>query len=124
MMTAAECCRLLASEEEPDGHDFLALGQFLDDMGRATVEERLAAVSEAPSGPPRWIAFVAAVVDQLGEELGYDTPAWAWRAASPDPFFVWPAGSPAGRFTVMLETPPAFAMRNVYVTANVLERRR
>lgn len=100
----------------------LWVNQFVDDMRGAPVVTRRRMVEDDPGGGDEIAGLVAAVVDALCRELGEDVPTWAKRTASPRPFFAFPARGYAMRVRLMIESPPAFRARNVFVPATFLAR--
>lgn len=118
-MTAAELverCR----EEGP--HYQLEINAFVDAFRRASEPERRQLLSAGPGRSGRIEGLVAAVASALCREVGLEPPAWVALTGSPEPFFVFPATGFALRVRLMLESPPPFRSRNVFVPENYLSR--
>jgi hypothetical protein len=118
-MKAVEC---LAMARDLGEHWQLAVNQFIDDFRRANLEERANAVIDAieSSGPLE--GLIAGVVSGLCRETRTEPPPWIDHIGSPDPFFAFPARSFEMRLRLMLESPPPFRIRNVFVPATYLSR--
>jgi len=117
-MTAAA----LVEQCRAGGRWQVAVNAFVDEFRSATTEARRAAITERPVGEDRWCGLVAAVVSQLGRDCGVPVPDWVAETGSPEPFFAFPASGFALRLRLMLESPPAFRVRNVFVPRNYLSR--
>lgn len=105
------------------------LGDLLDDfrLRSPTPEAKLALVREEPA----WIesrvqegdlAYLAAVAETLCREAGLAPPAWTEsdRCYLKRPWFA--GGLENLKATLLAESPVAFRRRNLFISANALER--
>jgi hypothetical protein len=95
---------------------------FIDEFRRGSLEVRRAMIAEGPGRPGPMEGLVAAVVSALCREVDMPPPSWVAEMHSPVPFFAFPARGFALRLRLMLESPPPFRARNVFVPENYLDR--
>jgi hypothetical protein len=118
-MNAHELITTCQREHE---HFQLYINEFVDEFRRSEHAVRAGMVNAAPTTVGPFEGLVAAVVSALCREVAMATPPWIASTASPDPFFVIPAQSFALRLRLMLESPPPFRARNVFVPETYMSR--
>lgn len=120
MMTALECYSLTTGAQAAERQ--LLLNQFIDDFRRATPSARWAAIAEPIVPNDSLAALLAATVETLCVEVESRPPPWVATKVSPEPFFAFDAKSFPLRVRLMIESPPAFKLRRVFVPDNFLQR--
>ena len=99
----------------------IAMGNFLDAFYLFPLGESLEE-PPPPSGNATYDAYFAAVAETLARRYRLRPPEWAFDDSRylHRPFFA--SQAPALRATLLLESPPAFRCRNLFVTSNALDR--
>jgi hypothetical protein len=118
-MTVAD---LLRHARDDGAHFQLHLNEFVDEFRSTTAARRREMIADGPRRSGRFEGLIAAVVSALCRETGTAPPDWVAHVHSPEPFFVVPARGFALRLRLMLESPPPFRSRNVFVPENYLAR--
>jgi hypothetical protein len=118
-MTANELISLCRAAG-PDYQRYI--NAFVDDFRRADASTKVAMLADGPDQDGELEGLVAAVASALCREVDIDPPSWVPRTRSPRPFFAFPARGFALRLRLMLESPPPFLTRNVFVPADYLSR--
>jgi hypothetical protein len=118
-VTARDC--LAAATSLGEGYQ-LAINQFADDFRRASPDGKRALVEAPIAAGGQLEALLAAVVSFLCHEAGIGAPSWVEAVVSPAPMFVLPARSFEMRLRLMLESPPPFRNRLVFVPEDYLSR--
>ena len=118
--------RDLAEQVAGGGSLPVALGNFLDAFYRAPspamlAEEPVLLGSRVKDGGVI-DAYFAAIAECLARQYGLTMPVWMFGPARYLHRPVFGTESAAMRATLLLESPPEFRSRNIFVTANVLER--
>jgi len=113
---------LLTTPAAADGDFQRCVNAFVDEFRRAAPARRGAMVAEGPRRLGKREGLVAAVVSALCREVDMAPPDWVRDTYSPEPFFAFPARGFALRLRLMLESPPPFRSRNVFVPENYLAR--
>lgn len=126
MTSTPRSLRQLAELTAGGGEFSYLLGDFLDAFYReptpgALIAEPIPLAGRHGRGET-WDAFLAAVAQSLAARQGWPAPAWAFVATRylSRPFF--PVAAASLRATLLLESPPEFRARNLFVTANALSR--
>lgn len=113
---------LLDRDSEVTGDLQLYINAFLDEFRGAPPAQRALMIAKGPEQSGKLEGLIAAIASALCREVGMEPPAWVARVHSPEPYFVFPARGFALRLRLMLESPPAFRVRNVFVPGNYLSR--
>jgi hypothetical protein len=109
----------LAGSDQPS-YVFAELLEVLDSM---SAEEYEVAVSEAPEVDldPYWWNYLAATLEQAAAAKHAKAPSWT-RDVAPLDKPVFGSSLESLRLHLLLNSPPAFAARNIFIDANVGDR--
>jgi len=118
-MTARECVEAARRAGETWQRP---INEFVDEFRRAGEGERRAMMADGIDACGPLEGLVAAVVSALAREVGLTPASWVGEVGSPVPFFALPATSFEMRLRLMIESPPAFRIRNVFVPESFLAR--
>lgn len=118
-MTVCEC---LAEARRAGSVYQRPINAFVDAFRRASSDERETMVRDPIGASGTLEGLLAGVVSALCRETGTEPPSWVGETASPEPFFAFPAESFEMRLRLMIESPPAFRIRRVFVPENYLSR--
>jgi hypothetical protein len=121
MQTATDCYVALRQEATPAASQRI-LNQFVDDFRRSSVAERRSAVAEPVCAEDSTSAILAATIETLCAELDMMPPVWIRGLISPKPHFAFGAKSFELRVRLMIDSPPAFKSRRVFVPDTFLKR--
>lgn len=113
---------LLIACRRDRNHFQLHVNGFVDEFRGAATPARREMIASGPTESGTFEGLAAAVISALCRETGLDAPPWVAETASPEPFFVLPAKGFALRLRLMLESPPPFRIRNVFVPETYLSR--
>ncbi len=114
-----------AISRDADTYGF-AVAEFLDEFYAEPLKERLA---EEPRSLTAVLkdegladANLAAIAEHLSRQYDMKPPAWAFGPGRvlANPWFGMQ--SHGGRMCLLIESPPAFRERNIFVSANCLNR--
>ena len=121
-MTAVECLRQARLARDRGESFQRPVNAFVDEFRRSSPERRRTMVAEPIAVMGDLEGLVAGVVSALCRETGTPTPPWVARIGSPEAFFAFPARGFELRLRLMVESPPPFRARNVFVPRNYLSR--
>jgi hypothetical protein len=100
-----------------------AVAEFLDEWQTMTQAKRCQAVKIEPNriGGVK-DAYLAAIAEHLAREIGIDVPAWTENSSRflEQPFFA--GGLESLKAVLLVESPPAFRRRLLFISANALSR--
>lgn len=108
-------------------HFEIHTGNFLDEFYRSSPEKRQRMVEQEPDHhnhlPVPLLPFLAGMVHKLCNDYGLDCPDWVHndKYFLPEPHFAFNAKGNL-RIILLVESPVEFKIRNIFTTANTLNR--
>lgn len=101
-----------------------AVADFLDDLrlarGTSDVVNRIS--EEPPQVDPHTDAYLAAIAEHIGMRHEVAAPAWALSSSRFLDHFWWPTQVTGLRARTIVESPPAFRRRGIFIGATALTR--
>jgi hypothetical protein len=100
-----------------------SVAEFLDQWQTMSGPERRHAITTEPAEITSVKdAYLAALAEHLAREAGYDVPAWTEKPARflEEPFFA--GGLESLKAILLVESPPAFRRRLIFISADALSR--
>jgi uncharacterized protein (DUF1778 family) len=109
----------LAASDQPS----YALAELLEVLGPMRADEYEIAVSEPPKVQldPYWQNYLAATVEHAAAKKHAKTPSWT-RDVAPLDKPVFGSSLESLRLHLLVDSPPAFAARNIFIDASVGDR--
>lgn len=101
------------------------LANFIDEFNRSDLERKKEMIKSFPFSEIndiKYSAYVAAMVEELCFRNKIEIPDWVWdkKYRLKEPFFV--GGLESLKAFLIAESPLSFRRRNIFVSANVLQR--
>jgi len=101
------------------------LAEFIDEFNRSDLGKRQKMVEKFPFSDitdVKYTAYIAAMVEELCFQNKMEIPEWVWdrKYQLKEPFFV--GGLESLKAFLIAESPLPFRRRNIFVSANVLQR--
>jgi hypothetical protein len=101
------------------------LANFIDEFNRSDRDKKQKMIEKFPFEgitDIKYIAYVAAMVEELCFQNKMEIPEWVWdkQFQLKEPFFV--GGLESLKAFLIAESPLPFRRRNIFVSANVLQR--
>lgn len=93
--------------------------EFVDDLRRSRNHDLIE--TPFPLGDERFDSLLASTIEYLCDEMGMETPDWAWDVPScKEPWFV--SGYENLKAIAIAESPAFFRRRKIFVLENFLSR--
>ena len=113
------------AERVTSGEDLrIAVAEFLDDLKFASSRDeiRRRILEEPPCVDAHVDAYLAALAEDVAMRNEVRAPAWALAPHRFLDHFWWPSKVIALRARTMVESPPAFRRRGIFIGATTLHR--
>jgi len=115
--------RKLVEELSSSDQRSLVFAEILEVLHAMSAEEYEMAVSEAPAAPldSYWRNYLAATLEHAAAAKNVKAPSWT-RDVAPLEEPVFGSSLESLRLHLLLHSPPAFAMRNIFIDTSVGDR--